>query len=229
MLQQQTLDARSEESISLARRTVFQVIRTSATWPTPRTPKVQAMANYTHARIALDQALGTTLEVNNVSIDEALAGRISRPSQLPAELPAASAPTAMTMRTAIAHRACAALFAGPLPWAQQRAIEPIRPSAPMVMRPYLATEVPPVRLTQFGRLGDLVRAGILYLTRRTPSRWHWRTTSISKWHATIRSTSRWQIERSQAGGALPGVPSGASQAGPWPADKEWRAARPRPA
>ena len=45
------------------------------------------MANYTHARIALDQALGTTLEVNEVSIDEALKGQISQPSALPADLP----------------------------------------------------------------------------------------------------------------------------------------------
>jgi hypothetical protein len=45
------------------------------------------MANYSHARIALDQALGTTLEANNVSLDEALAGRISRPSTLPSDLP----------------------------------------------------------------------------------------------------------------------------------------------
>jgi hypothetical protein len=37
--------------------------------------EVQAMANYTHARIAFNQALGDTLEVNHVSMDEALAGR----------------------------------------------------------------------------------------------------------------------------------------------------------
>ena len=45
------------------------------------------MANYTHARIALDQALGTTLEVNHISVGEALGGRLSQPSVLPAELP----------------------------------------------------------------------------------------------------------------------------------------------
>jgi outer membrane protein TolC len=48
---------------------------------------VQALANYSHARIAFDQALGRTLEVNNVSIDEALAGQVSRASSLPATLP----------------------------------------------------------------------------------------------------------------------------------------------
>ena len=45
------------------------------------------MANYTHARIALDQALGSTLEVNHVSVSEALQGQVSQPSVLPAELP----------------------------------------------------------------------------------------------------------------------------------------------
>lgn len=45
------------------------------------------MANYSHARIAMDQALGTTLDTNNISIAEALAGKVSRPSTLPANLP----------------------------------------------------------------------------------------------------------------------------------------------
>jgi hypothetical protein len=45
------------------------------------------MANYTHARISLDQALGTTLEVNHISLDEALKGQLARDSVLPANLP----------------------------------------------------------------------------------------------------------------------------------------------
>jgi hypothetical protein len=48
---------------------------------------VQALANYTHARVAFEQAMGTTLETNHVSVDEAMEGKISRPSTLPAELP----------------------------------------------------------------------------------------------------------------------------------------------
>jgi len=47
----------------------------------------QSLANYSHARVAFDQALGTTLEVNHVSIDEAVNGRVMRPSELPATLP----------------------------------------------------------------------------------------------------------------------------------------------
>jgi hypothetical protein len=49
--------------------------------------EIQAMANYSHARIAFDQAVGTTLEVNDISISEALSGRLSTaPSSVPAEV-----------------------------------------------------------------------------------------------------------------------------------------------
>jgi len=47
----------------------------------------QAMANYTHAKIAMDQALGTTLEVNGISLEEAKTGKVARPSALPDSLP----------------------------------------------------------------------------------------------------------------------------------------------
>jgi hypothetical protein len=50
---------------------------------------VTSLANYSHARITFDQNMGTTLEVNSISIDEAMAGRVARRSVLPANLPAA--------------------------------------------------------------------------------------------------------------------------------------------
>jgi len=50
--------------------------------------EVQAMANYTHAKIAFDQALGRTLDVNHISMPEATSGRVQRESFLPPELPA---------------------------------------------------------------------------------------------------------------------------------------------
>jgi len=49
--------------------------------------EVQAMANYTHAKIAFDMAMGRTLEVNNISMQEAMAGRVARESVVPPELP----------------------------------------------------------------------------------------------------------------------------------------------
>ncbi len=50
-----------------------------------QTDEVQAMANYTHARIAFDFAVGQLLEVNHVSMDEAVAGHVARESVLPKE------------------------------------------------------------------------------------------------------------------------------------------------
>jgi outer membrane protein TolC len=51
--------------------------------------EVQAMANYTHARIAFDMALGRTLESNHIVMEEALSGNVQRESTLPATLPTA--------------------------------------------------------------------------------------------------------------------------------------------
>ena len=49
--------------------------------------EVQAMANYTHARIAFEEAVGITLDTNHISFDEATAGRVQRRSALPESLP----------------------------------------------------------------------------------------------------------------------------------------------
>jgi outer membrane protein TolC len=47
--------------------------------------EIQAMANYTHARIAYDEALGRTLTENHISMTEATAGRVSRESVVPTQ------------------------------------------------------------------------------------------------------------------------------------------------
>jgi outer membrane protein TolC len=49
--------------------------------------EVQAMASYIHARIDFDAALGQTLEKNNIRMDEAVSGRVERPSFLPNAMP----------------------------------------------------------------------------------------------------------------------------------------------
>jgi outer membrane protein TolC len=85
-LQQETLAA-DQRRYALGAATVFQVIQDQRDLATSESSETQAMANYTHARIALDQALGSTLEVNQISLDEALEGQLSRPSELPANLP----------------------------------------------------------------------------------------------------------------------------------------------
>jgi outer membrane protein len=86
-LQQRTLDA-DQEKYRLGASTSYQVVQDQRDMASAVSTEVQALANYTHARIAFDQAMGTTLETNNVSLDEAKEGQISRPSVLPANLPA---------------------------------------------------------------------------------------------------------------------------------------------
>lgn len=49
--------------------------------------EVQSMANYTHARIAFEQALGITLERNGITMSEAAAGTVQRQSALPSPRP----------------------------------------------------------------------------------------------------------------------------------------------
>jgi len=51
-----------------------------------QTAESQSMANYTHAKIAFDQAVGQTLDVNHVSMSEAASGHVARQSVLPASV-----------------------------------------------------------------------------------------------------------------------------------------------
>jgi len=97
--------------------------------------------------------------------------------------------------------------------AQEPTVEPVRPSAFVALRPYLAPEVPPVRLENSGRLANLVRAGMLYLTVQDTVALALENNldiEVARYNPIL---AEWQLERSQAGGALPGVPSGAAQAG----------------
>jgi outer membrane protein len=85
-LQQQTLDA-DQKRLALGASTAYQVVLDQQNVASAESAEVQALANYSHARIGLDQAMGRTLEANNITFDEALSGTLSRPSQLPATLP----------------------------------------------------------------------------------------------------------------------------------------------
>ena len=91
--------------------------------------------------------------------------------------------------------------------------EPVRPSAFVAVRPYLAPDIPAIRLENSGRLGSLVRAGMLYLTVQDAIAIALENNldiEVARYNPIL---SEWQLERSQAGGALPGVPSSAAQAG----------------
>ncbi|MFL6464087.1 MAG: TolC family protein [Bryobacteraceae bacterium] len=86
ILQQQTLEA-DRKKYTLGASTVFQVVQDQQALATAESNETQSLANFSHAQISFDQAMGTTLEVNNISITEALSGHVGRPSVLPAKLP----------------------------------------------------------------------------------------------------------------------------------------------
>jgi len=90
ILQQQTLDA-DKKKYTLGAGTVFQVVTDQQTLAAAESTETQAVANYSHARIAFDQAMGTTLDVNHISLDEARSGKVARQSVLPATLPTSAA------------------------------------------------------------------------------------------------------------------------------------------
>ena len=81
LLQEQTL-AGDQKRYALGATVSFQVVQDQRDLATAHSSEVQSMANYTHARIALDQALGNTLDVNEVSVDEAMRGQVSQASAL---------------------------------------------------------------------------------------------------------------------------------------------------
>ena len=76
VLASQTLDA-DQKKLNLGATTAFQVVQDQRDFANSQSSEAQAMANYSHARIQFDQALGTTLEVNNVSMNEALQGKVT--------------------------------------------------------------------------------------------------------------------------------------------------------
>jgi outer membrane protein len=96
--------------------------------------------------------------------------------------------------------------------AQEVSIEPVRPIAPVVLRPYLAPGIPPVRLGNSSRLGSLIRAGKLYLSARDAIALTLENNIDIEVARYGPYMLEWRLERAQAGGALPGIQSGATQA-----------------
>ncbi|HLH38956.1 MAG TPA: TolC family protein [Bryobacteraceae bacterium] len=89
-LAEQTLEA-EQMRFKFGESTIATVVQAQRDLITDQTQEIQTMANYTHAKIAFDEALGRTLEVNHVSIAEAVSGHVARESKLPEAPPADSA------------------------------------------------------------------------------------------------------------------------------------------
>jgi outer membrane protein len=81
-LDQQLVDA-ERRKLSLGASTPYNVIVQQRDLIAAQSAETAALVSYTYARIALDQTLGTTLETNRVSINEARAGKVTRVSAPP--------------------------------------------------------------------------------------------------------------------------------------------------
>jgi outer membrane protein TolC len=85
VLAEETLHG-DQKRYSLGAMTAFQVIQDQRDVANATNSETQAKANYEHARISLDQAVGATLTVNHVSITEAEQGTMNRKSTLPGDV-----------------------------------------------------------------------------------------------------------------------------------------------
>ena len=83
VLQEQTLDA-EQKKYALGASTIFLVIQAQRDLATAQGNEVAAMSAYSRAKVQLELVTGQTLKANNIGIDEATKGKVSRaPSPIP--------------------------------------------------------------------------------------------------------------------------------------------------
>jgi outer membrane protein len=85
-LTEQSLDA-EQKRFNYGVGSVALVIAAQQQLAGDQDAEVQAMANYTHAKIGFDDAMGMTLDVNHISMAEAVNGHVERESVIPASVP----------------------------------------------------------------------------------------------------------------------------------------------
>jgi outer membrane protein TolC len=92
VLQQQTVDA-EQKKLAVGASTTYNVILTQRDLVTAESNEVTAQSAYAKAKVEVDRATGQTLYTNNISLDEAFKGVVSRPSSpIPATLPSSRLP-----------------------------------------------------------------------------------------------------------------------------------------
>ena len=85
-LQEEALDA-EQQRLSVGQSTSFFVIQYERDLAQARSTEVIALGNYAKARAALDRTVGRTLDANNISLQEAEKGVITRaPSPIPSNM-----------------------------------------------------------------------------------------------------------------------------------------------
>jgi outer membrane protein len=82
ILQQQLLDA-EQKKLAGGASTPFNVVQQERDLATAQSAEIAALVDFSNARLALDQTLGTTLEKNHVDIEDARSGRVQRVSSAP--------------------------------------------------------------------------------------------------------------------------------------------------
>jgi outer membrane protein TolC len=92
VLQQQTVDA-EQKKLAVGASTTYSVILTQRDLVTAESNEVAAQSAYAKAKVEVDRATGQTLYNNNISLDEAFKGAVSRPpSPIPATPPTSQLP-----------------------------------------------------------------------------------------------------------------------------------------
>jgi len=93
-------------------------------------------------------------------------------------------------------------------------IAPARPGASIFKRPYLPVRTPAIRMSNSQRIADLITpAGQLHLTAQDAILLALENNIDIEEARYGPITADWRLQRAEAGGALPGVPSAAAQAG----------------
>ena len=86
VLAQQTLEA-EQNRFKFGESSIALVVQAQRDLTADQSAEIQSMANYTHAKIAFDDATGQTLDVNHISMQEAVLGHVARVSSIPEQLP----------------------------------------------------------------------------------------------------------------------------------------------
>ena len=76
-LQEEMLDS-ERKRFDLGSSTIFQIVQSQRDLATARTAEINAMRSYISARVEMDRVTGQTLAKNNVSVEEAYVGRVSK-------------------------------------------------------------------------------------------------------------------------------------------------------
>ena len=97
-----------QKKYALGASTSYAVVQHQTDLATARQAEVAAISAYAQAKLQMDQATGTILENNNVMLDEAKNGRLSKtPSRIPDVLPPANGRAAVVapgVSTPVANR-----------------------------------------------------------------------------------------------------------------------------